>query len=238
MIGFVRAVLFYVVFFGGTFCLSAAGTVVYLVAPTKIRTFAVLWARLGVWAARAVCDIRLEVTGMENIPEGPALIASRHQSAFDTMVWFLLVPRCTYVLKQELLKIPLMGRLIGATGMIAVDRDGGARTIRTLVKAGVAAAKNNRQIVIFPEGTRAAPGALLPLQPGVAALASATGLPVIPVLTDSGLFWGRRAFRKVPGTIHIVIRPALPPKMGREALMLRLRQELETGIEATDRPGG
>ena len=234
MIGFVRAVLFYVVFFGGTFCLSAAGTVVYLVAPTKIRTFAVLWARLGVWAARAVCDIRLEVTGMENIPEGPALIASRHQSAFDTMVWFLLVPRCTYVLKQELLKIPLMG----ATGMIAVDRDGGARTIRTLVKAGVAAAKNNRQIVIFPEGTRAAPGALLPLQPGVAALASATGLPVIPVLTDSGLFWGRRAFRKVPGTIHIVIRPALPPKMGREALMLRLRQELETGIEATDRPGG
>ena len=82
MIGFVRAVLFYVVFFGGTFCLSAAGTVVYLVAPTKIRTFAVLWARLGVWAARAVCDIRLEVTGMENIPEGPALIASRHQSAF------------------------------------------------------------------------------------------------------------------------------------------------------------
>ena len=171
------------------------------------------------------------MSGRENLPAGAALIASRHQSAFDTMVWFTLVPLCTYVLKKELLRIPLMGRLMTGSGMIAVDREGGARTIRTLVKEGVQAAKAGRQIVIFPEGTRAEPGALLPLQPGVAALATRTGLPVIPVLTDSGLLWGRRAFHKFPGTIHVVIRPAIPPGMPREALMQRLRQELESEIK-------
>lgn len=228
-----RAFLFYVVFFGGTFCLTIAGTVTSLFAPHRLLPFAVAWAHLGVWAARVVCGIRVEVTGWENLPKGAALIASRHQSAFDTMVWFTLLPGCCYVMKQELLRIPLMGRLMSGSGMIAVDREGGARTMRTLMREGRQAAEAGRQIVIFPEGTRAEPGRLLPMQPGVAALAAHTGLPVIPVLTDSGLRWGRRGFYKHPGTIHIVIRPALPAGLRREALMQRLRQELETEIDLT-----
>jgi 1-acyl-sn-glycerol-3-phosphate acyltransferase len=150
-------------------------------------------------------------------------------------VWFTLVPRCCYVMKQELLRIPLMGRLIGASGMIAIDRDGGARTIRTLIKEGRRAVAEGKQIVIFPEGTRAEPGALLPLQSGVAALSAGTGLPVIPVITDSGLLWGRRAFHKYPGTVHIVIRPALPLGLHRDELMRRLRHELESEIPVNKR---
>ena len=230
MIVLLRSILFSIVFFGGTFLLSVAGTLATPFARGRAINFALAWARLGLWSARVLCGIQVEVTGLENLPPGAALIASRHQSTFDTMVWFTLVPRCCYVIKQELLRIPLMGRMIGATGMIAVDREGGAKTIRTLVKEGKRAAAEGRQIVIFPEGTRAEPGALLPLQPGVAALAAATRLPVYPVVTDSGRLWGRRAFHKYPGTIHIAIRPAMPSGLKREELMSRLRQELESEI--------
>jgi 1-acyl-sn-glycerol-3-phosphate acyltransferase len=230
-----RSLLFSVAFFGGTFFLSVAGTLIAPFAPATLPRFTVAYARLGIWAARVLCGIRLEVTGWENLPDGPALIASRHQSAFDTFVWFTLVPRCCYVMKRELLRIPLMGRLIRATGMIAVDRDGGGRTIRILVKEGRRAAAEGRQIVIFPEGTRADPGEMLPLQPGVAALAAGTGLPIIPVLTDSGLRWGRRAFCKYPGVLHIVIRPALPTGLKRDELMKRLAEALETEIPVVNR---
>ncbi len=230
-----RSLLFSIAFFGGTFCLTIAGSVVALFAPTRLLPFAVAWARLGLWSARVLCGIRVEVSGWENLPAGVALIASRHQSAFDTMVWFTLVPKCCYVMKKELLRIPLMGRLMSGSGMIVVDREGGARTIRALVTEGKRAAREGKQIVIFPEGTRADPGAMLPLQPGVAALAAVTGLPVVPVITDSGRCWGRRAFHKYPGTIHIVIRPAIPPGLKRDALMQRLRQELETEIPDLDR---
>ena len=230
-----RSLLFSVAFFGGTFFLSVAGTLVAPFAPAILPRFTVAYARLGIWTARVLCGIRLEVTGWENLPDGPALIASRHQSAFDTFVWFTLVPRCCYVMKRELLRIPLMGSLIRATGMIAIDRDGGGRTIRILVKEGKRAVADGRQIVIFPEGTRADPGELLPLQPGVAALAAGTGLPIIPVLTDSGLRWGRRAFCKYPGVLHIVIRPPLPTGLKREELMRRLAEELETEIPVVNR---
>jgi 1-acyl-sn-glycerol-3-phosphate acyltransferase len=184
---------------------------------------------------RVICGIELEVIGRERIAQGGAmLIASRHQSAFDTFVWLTLVPRCCYVLKQELVRIPLFGPLIPAAGMIAVDRSGGAAALRGLIREGERAAREARQIVIFPEGTRAEPDALLPLQPGVAALASRTGLPVIPVVTDSGRCWGRRAFHKRPGIIHIRLLEPIPAGIGREALMSRLDVELRQPAMATE----
>jgi 1-acyl-sn-glycerol-3-phosphate acyltransferase len=228
VIALLRSLLFSVVFFGGTFFLTVAATVFRWFHRDRLPGFALAWARLGLWSARVFCGIRVEVEGLEHLPTGPALIASRHQSAFDTMVWFTLVPHCTYVMKRELLRIPLMGPLMAAAGMIAIDRDGGTATMRALMKDGRRAAEEGKQIVIFPEGTRAAPGKLLPLQPGVAALAMATGLPIVPVLTDSGRVWGRRAFQKHPGTIHIVVRPPLPVTLKREALMENLRQELKS----------
>jgi 1-acyl-sn-glycerol-3-phosphate acyltransferase len=230
VIPLLRSLLYSVVFYGGTFAMTLAGTVVLPFRPQWLIVFAQAWARLGIWSARVFCGVRVSVVGQENLHPQPVLIASRHQSAFDTMVWFTLLPNVTYVMKQELLRIPLMGRLMAAAGMIAVDRDGGARTIRMLVKDGKRAAAAGRSIVIFPEGTRAEPGALLPLQPGVAALASATGLPVVPVLTDSGKLWGRRSFIKRAGTIHVVICPPLMPGLERGKLMGELQRQLESEI--------
>jgi 1-acyl-sn-glycerol-3-phosphate acyltransferase len=142
------------------------------------------------------------------------------------MVWLTLLPRCCYVLKQELVRIPLFGWLIPRTGMIAVDRSAGPNAIRHLLREADRAVREERQIVIFPEGTRATPGVQLPLQPGVAALASRTKLPVIPIATDSGRCWSRRAFHKYPGTIHIVVHPPLPAGMRRDALMAALETQI------------
>jgi len=218
-----RSTLFNLYFFALTTVLTVAGTLWVLIAPQRSLGVAMLWARLLVAGARVICGIRLEVSGREWMPTGgPALIASVHQSAFDTIVWLTLLPRCCYVLKQELLRIPVTGPLIAKTGMIAVDRAAGAASLRHLLREADRAMREARQIVIFPEGTRGAPGHRLPLQPGIAALATRTGLPVIPVVTDSGLCWGRRAFNKRAGVIHIRLCPPIAAGTPRETLMQQL----------------
>ncbi|MDE2334690.1 MAG: 1-acyl-sn-glycerol-3-phosphate acyltransferase [Rhodospirillales bacterium] len=195
-----------------------------------LQAYVRCWARLVLGAARRICGISWRVVG--TLPAGPALIASRHQSAFDTIVWFLLLaspaPTPAYVLKRELTRLPLVRGLCDGLGLIVVDRGAGQAAIRALLRGADAAMRAGRTIVIFPEGTRAPPGTMLPLQPGVAALAQRTGLPVVPVATDSGDRWGRRAFFKNPGVITIAIREALPAGLPREALM----RELTTALAA------
>jgi 1-acyl-sn-glycerol-3-phosphate acyltransferase len=223
----IRSTLFNLFFFGMTFAITVlVATPVRCVAPDRALDVARLWARIMVWALRVICGIRVHVSGQEHVASGAALIASRHQSAFDTFVWLTLVPRCCYVLKRELLRIPLFGPLLPLAGMIAVNRTGGATALRGLVREGLRAAREQRQIVIFPEGTRAERGHMLPLQPGVAALAARTHLPVIPVTTDSGRCWGRWAFHKRPGVIHIRVFEPIPADTGRDELMARLAAEL------------
>lgn len=225
-----RSSLFNLFFFAVTFLITLfPATAMRLFAPERVLDVARLWARIMVWAARVICGIRLEVSGLDRLHRDAAmLIASNHQSAFDTIVWLTLLPRCCYVVKQELVRIPLFGPLVPLSGMIAVDRSAGAAALRRLVREGERAVRERRQIVIFPEGTRGAPGAELPLQPGVAALAARIHLPVVPVVTDSGHCWGRRAFQKHAGTIHIRILPAIEADTGRAELMERLQSLLRS----------
>jgi len=227
-----RSLLFNIWFFVSTaLIVLIPGSLARLLAPEWTMALARFWAWVELGAARRICGIRLSVSGLEHLPRnGAALVASRHESAFDTMVWLTLVPRAAYVLKMELTRIPLFGSLLRPAGMIPVDRNGGLQAMRQLMREGSRAEAERRQIVIFPEGTRGPPGELLPLHPGVAALAAATGLPVIPVVTDSGSVWGRRAFRKRAGTIHIHILPPLPVGLKRAELMTRLEEALRQGM--------
>lgn len=229
-----RSALFNAYFFGLTFILIWPAMIVWLLARHRVMGFATVWARLVIAGARILCGIRYEISGAEHLPLGAGLIASRHQSAFDTLVWMGIVSRPCYVLKRELRSIPLFGALTQAAGMIAVDREAGANALRGLMRDAERAVIEQRQIVIFPEGTRSEPGTMLPLQPGIAALAARTNLPVIPVATDSGRYWGRRAFRKLPGTIRIVVRPPLPVGLRRQDLMRRLAEDMTMPGE---RPG-
>ncbi len=228
MITWLRSALFNLLFYLIT-GLLVVGAMPLLLLPRAVQRAVVRgWAGLVIFLARLVCGIRLRVTGAEHLPrKGAALIAAKHQSALDTIVWLRLVPDAAYVLKRELLWIPVWGWHARKAGMIAVDRSAGATAMRHLIRAGKEAVAAGRQIVIFPEGTRVAPGGQVPYQPGVVALAGTLGLPVIPVATDSGRCWGRRAFRKQPGVVTVAVLPPLPAKLPRGALLPRLEAAIE-----------
>ncbi len=213
--------MFNVFFFASSVALTVPAAIISLFAPEKIMGWARLWARTQIHAARIICGIELEITGWENLPPAPALMASRHESTFDILVWLALLPAACFVVKQELLRIPLWGRCIKATAMIAVDREAGASAMRALLRGSDQAKAAGRHLIIFPEGTRVDPGEHPALQPGVAAMAARTRLAVVPIMTDSGRHWGRRSFRKQPGTIRIVIQPPLVG-LTREAIMAGL----------------
>jgi 1-acyl-sn-glycerol-3-phosphate acyltransferase len=233
-----RSALFNLFFFGSTFVLSVPAAVISMVAPAQIMGWAKYWARLQIRAARIICGIRVQVTGWENLPPAPVLIASRHESTFDVLFWIAMLPAACFVVKRELAQIPLFGRCIQAVGMISVDREAGGAAMRTLLRGGDRAKAEGRHIIIFPEGTRVDPATYPPLQPGVAALASRTGLKVVPVMTDSGRYWGRLAFHKLPGTIRIVIQPPLVVPPAREAVLEALRAAFEPGKLVDNSVGG
>ncbi len=240
---FLRSCLFNLWFYLGT-TLVALGTV----PPILARRMGVLrpgwgfgyvhgWTAFVLWGLRVFAGAVWQVRGGERLPKsGAALIVSNHQSAFDTMIWFLLVPQATYVHKRELLRIPCVGGMLVELGLIPVDREAGATAIRALLKETDRAVAEGRQIVIFPEGTRVPPGQRAPLHPGFAAIASRSGLPIIPVTTDSGRCWGRRAFHKRPGTIHIDVHPPLPAGLSRAEMTARLETIFATAIAAQVAP--
>lgn len=239
-----RSLLFNIYFYGLTviFAVSSlAGRVLRMGGtPVWAMSLARRWAKSVLAGLKPICGITYVVTGAEHLPRnGPGLVASNHQSAFDTMVWLTLLHQPAYVLKQELMRIPLFGSMCRLSGMIAVDRGAGANAIRSLLRAADVVKAEGRVIVIFPEGTRVPPGTVGTLHPGVAALASRTKLPVIPVVTDSGARWGRRAFRKIPGVIRIAVLPPLPAGLTREELMVRLAEIYAAGVpEAVDNSVG
>ncbi len=232
-----RSAAFNIWFYGLTTVMLIGSLALRGRGQAPVLAYGRLWARLVLGGLRVLCGITWQVSGLEHLPkQGPALIASMHQSAFDTLVWILLQPRFAYVLKLELTRIPLFGPMLRQSGMIAVDRGAGAAAVRGLLREADRAMAEERQMVIFPEGTRVAPGVQAKLHPGVAALAARTRLPVIPVVTDSGLRWRRKAFFKRPGVIHVAIAPPLPAGLGREAVLQRLAEVYAEGAAQLGMP--
>ncbi len=200
-----------------------------LAAPQSVALRAGTWWSKGiVWLLGVVAGLSFEVRGREHIPGKPAIVASKHQSAWDTFIFFLLLHGPTLVTKKELFFIPFYGWLAWRAGMIGVDRKGRAGALKSMVRRAREALKAGRSVVIFPQGTRIAPGAHRPYLPGVAALYGDLQVPVVPVAVNSGLFWGRRAFVKRSGTILLQFLPAIPPGLARKDFMAELERRIET----------
>jgi 1-acyl-sn-glycerol-3-phosphate acyltransferase len=224
---FFRSLLFNLLFFAWT-------TVMFVLSlPALLLPVGATWALGRIWVHGVVVLLRLtvglshEVRGREHRLEGAALFAAKHQSAWDTLIFALLLDRPAIVLKRELLNVPLFGWYMRKCRMIPVDRKGRAKAIKDMAAAARDRAAAGRPILIFPEGTRVAPGQHRGYQPGVAALYGALGLPVVPVALNSGLFWGRRSFHKRPGRIVVEFLPPIPAGLERRDFMGRL----ETAIE-------
>lgn len=185
------------------------------------------WARAQARVLKIVVGLDHEVRGVEHVSSAPAIYACKHQSAWETFFFFLLFDRPAYVLKEELLRIPIWGQYARKCRAIAVDRDGGASALKALVRETRDRLAAGRPVIIFPEGTRTRPGQRLPYTPGIAALYARCGAPVVPVALNSGLFWGRRNYRKFSGTITVEFLPAIAPGMKRREFMDLLESQIE-----------
>ncbi len=175
------------------------------------------WTRFAIFCARVVCGIRCEVRGRENLPNGPAIVLCKHQSAWETLWLTTAMPRpLTFVYKRELHYLPFFGWGIATLGMINIDRARGSDAFEQVVEQGGACLARGWWIVIFPEGTRTVPGAAPRYKTGGARLAVRTLAPVVPIAVNSGELWPRKAFLKRPGTITVSIGPPIDPA-GRSA---------------------
>jgi 1-acyl-sn-glycerol-3-phosphate acyltransferase len=197
--------------------------------PTILLPYAFLhgvlrrYASSTLWFLRVVCGTDIEWRGCERLPVGPYIVACKHQSLWETFALFMVLPDPTYVLKRDLMWLPLFGWLATKARMIPIDRGSHAKALASMIAAARREAARGRQIVIFPEGTRRPPGAKPRYLPGVAFLYAELGLPCVPVALNSGLFWPRRSLRRYPGTVIAEVLDPIPPGLEKREFLARLQ---------------
>ena len=204
----------------------ALATFGWLLSFNGRSSIANLWARLNVLLLKHICKLDYRVTGLENFPSNNTIVLSKHQSAWETIALrCILPPEQTWVLKQELMWIPIFGWALAAAQPIAIDRKSGRKAASQVIQQGRERLEQGRTVVIFPEGTRVAPGSRKKYGIGGALLAEKTGYPVLPVAHNAGEFWRRRDIKKYPGIIQVVIGPVIDAK-GLSAVEINKRAEL------------
>jgi 1-acyl-sn-glycerol-3-phosphate acyltransferase len=186
------------------------------------------WSRMNFRLLRWICHIDYEVIGAEKIGHGPLLVASKHQSLWETFALMTVFDDPAYILKRELIWIPFFGWCAWKAEMIPVDRGAGSQALAAMTERAKAEVQRNRQLIIFPEGTRRSPGAEPKYKFGVAHLYSEIGVPCLPVALNSGVFWPRRSFRRYPGTIKVEILDPIAPGMDKQAFFARVQSDIET----------
>ncbi len=228
----IRSFLFNAGWYAGSTIIAIVGSPILLLSRRAVLAWARFWIHFCLGWLRLICRLTHRVSGLENLPPGPVIIASKHQSSWETLSYTLLFPGAAIVLKRELLFIPIVGWAMARAGNIAVARGDGASALRSLTRQAKAVLAEGRSILIFPEGTRVPVGGEKPYQIGAAALYRQLNVPVVPVALNSGLFWGRRKFVKWPGVIDVQILPAIPPGLKRDAFMALLRERIEGATNA------
>jgi 1-acyl-sn-glycerol-3-phosphate acyltransferase len=201
------------------FLLQSALTIVWALlslltfpfAPITRYRFITLWSRMVIWLARAICGIRYEVLGLENLPTRPGIVLSKHQSAWETLAFQVFLPPQIWVIKRSLLLVPFFGWGLAMMNPIAIDRAAGVKALKQTLEQGRKRLAEGFWIVIFPEGHRVPPGHKGTYHVGGAWLATRTGAPVVPIALNSGWVWPRHAFLKHPGKITVSIGPVIDP---------------------------
>ena len=214
-----RSLLFSLLFYPGTLLFVLAGIVAGAISTPLMLRVIYGWSHFNHWLAKNLLGIRVSVEGA--VPPGPYLLAVKHQSMFETIEMLRIARVPIMVMKRELADLPLFGRLTRRYGIIAVDREAGAKAMRDMLADAKVAKASGRPVIIYPEGTRVAPGTTPPLRAGFAGMYRALGLPVVPIAHDSGLLF-RRGQAKRSGTIHFKIGEVIPAGLKREELEQRV----------------
>jgi len=188
-----------------------------------------LWSRLVVWLAQVICGVRYQVRGLENLPRQPSIVLAKHQSAWETIAFEVFLPPQVWVLRRSLLRVPFFGWGLAMMSPIAIDRGAGMQALKQMLEQGRQRLAQGFWIIIFPEGTRIAPGQRGRYQIGGAWLAVHTGAPVLPIAHNAGRLWRKNAFLKFPGTIIVSIgKPIDPQGLTPEELNRRVEDWVET----------
>jgi 1-acyl-sn-glycerol-3-phosphate acyltransferase len=193
------------------------------------------WVRFIIFSLKTIVGLDFRVEGLENLPSGRFMVASKHQSAWETLALHLIFPDPSIVLKRELLDLPILGRFIEKVGMVPIDRSGRASALKSMLIAARKWADNGRPIIIFPQGTRVAPGEKKTYHSGVFAVYKALKVPLAPVALNSGTFWPRKAFVKRPGIITVKILDAIRPGLDRKEFMETLEDVIESETRILER---
>ena len=234
---YIRSGLFNFLFFCWTALVVLLLWTVIFLSPTKFRSVISIWPK-GCFALLKIIGITFEIRGLKNIPKFPVLFAVKHQSVWETIFFLWHHKDNAYVMKSELSRIPFWSWYMKKSGHILIDRTGGTKSMRNIIKKSKLFMDNGRSIVIFPEGTRIASGQMGNFHPGVAAIYTQLNATVVPVAVNSGLFWPRREFVKKPGNIIIEFLPPIEPGIDRKPFMLQLHNQIKLATQKIEKEAG
>jgi len=224
---FLRSLVFNILFYVFFLLWSLVALPTFLMPRAAMLKVAAWWARTNILLMRMICGIKVEFRGVEKIPKGPLIVASKHQSMWETISLLRFFEAPFFVLKRELKFIPIFGLFLIKTRMVAIDRSKGGRALLAVMRRAAEEVRHGRQFVIFPEGTRTAPGAPPQYKAGVGLIYTDCGVPCLPVALNSGLFWPRRTFMRYPGTLVVEFLDPIPPGLKREEFLKRLESVIE-----------
>jgi 1-acyl-sn-glycerol-3-phosphate acyltransferase len=229
---FLRSLVYNVLFYALLVFWILVAIPTFVMPARAFMAVAKAWARSSIWLQRIVCRTRIEYRGLENIPKGPLIVASKHQSMWETFALMPLFDSPLFIYKRELKFIPFFGWYLMKSAMIGVDRGGGMRSLMEMARRAPAEVKRGRQLIIFPEGTRTAVGAPPDYKTGIGQIYVNSGVPCLPVALNSGLFWPRRTFMRYPGTLVVEFLDPLPAGLSRKEFIARVSTAIE---DATNR---
>jgi 1-acyl-sn-glycerol-3-phosphate acyltransferase len=224
----IRSVLYVVWMYGAMAVTGFIGRVIGLVNPKAVFWAQRAWAKSSLFGLDVIAGSSLKIIGLENLPQGAFIFAPKHQAMIDIVIPFAFLDRPAFVLKQELLKTPMLGWYARHAGHLAIDREANASALRAMLKWAREIKAQGRPLVIFPEGTRAKPLAASDYKPGVAALYRDLNIPVAPVALDTGRIWPPNGYLLTPGAVTMKILPAIPAGLPREEFMARLQNDIDT----------
>lgn len=224
MLQWVRSTIFNIIFLSGTFLVCLALMPALFLPEAVVRRAFRAWFQALLWCLKYIAGVSYRVRG--HIPNTPEIFAAKHQSAFETFALYLLIPNAVFIVKQELLWVPVVGLFFPKQRMIAVGRGAkvSARNLDVLVKERL---QGGYSVVLFPEGTRTDPGASPEYRRGIGFLYEKLLRPIYPIAMNSGVFWGRRAWQKKPGCITVSFLPPIAPGLSRDAFMGTLQSDIE-----------
>jgi len=224
----VRSTIFGLLFYTTTVLFLVFGSPFFFTPRSWAMAALKVHARTELWLLKHIVGLDFEVRGLDKLPKGPCLVASKHQSAWETFALIPLFRDPALLMKRELFWIPLHGWFSYKFRMIPVDRDAGPTALRRMLHAAEDRIKAGREIIIFPEGTRRPPGAPPAYKTGIVLLYNALKVPCVPVALNSGYFWPRRSWRRKPGTVVVEVLDPIPPGLPKAEFLKRLQDAIET----------